>query len=139
MNKIIRFGVSLPEKLLKRFDKFIAREQYSSRSEAVRDLIREELVKQEWENSKSEITGTLTYVYDHHVRGLLNRITELQHSFQEIIISTQHIHIDHNNCLEIVAFRGNPQHARRLYNRMRSLKSVKHTAITMSSTGRGLA
>ena len=102
MSEIIRFGVSLEKNLLQRFDRLIRGKKYTNRSEAIRDLIRQEMVKKEWEEG-GEVAGAITFIYDHHKRDLLNRIMDLQHDYQKIIISTQHIHLDHDNCLEIVA------------------------------------
>ncbi|MBU4377446.1 MAG: nickel-responsive transcriptional regulator NikR, partial [Candidatus Omnitrophica bacterium] len=79
-----------------------------------------------------------TLIYDHHKRELLNKITDIQHHFQKIIISTQHIHLDHNNCLEIVAIKGNPKEAQKLADTLKSIKGVKHAILSMSSTGKGI-
>jgi len=135
MEKLIRFGVSLPQELLRKFDKFIREKKYSNRSKAIADLIRQELIKKEWEEGK-EIAGAITLVYNHHKRYLSNKITDIQHDFQKIIISTQHIHLDHNNCLEIIAIRCLAKEAQRLLDILRALKGVKHGALNMSSTGK---
>jgi len=135
MEKLIRFGVSLPQELLRKFDKFIREKKYSNRSKAIADLIRQELIKKEWEEGK-EIAGAITLVYNHHKRDLSNKITDIQHDFQKIIISTQHIHLDHNNCLEIIAIRCFAKEAQRLLDILRALKGVKHGALNMSSTGK---
>ena len=138
MTELVRFGVSLPKELLKRFDSLINTRSYTNRSEAFRDLIRQELIKKEWVEGK-EIAGAITLIYDHHKRELLNKITDVQHNFQKVIISTQHIHLDHNNCLEIVAIKGNPKEAERLTDNLKSIKGVKHATLSMSSTGRNIA
>ena len=137
MSKIFRFGVSLEKGLLDKFDQVIKKRNYTNRSEAFRDLIRQELVKKQWQEGK-EIAGAITFIYNHHKRELLNKITDVQHDFQRVIISTQHIHLDHNNCLEIIAIRGNPKDAQKLTNTLKSIKDVKHTTLSMSSTGRGI-
>ncbi len=137
MSKLIRFGVSLDQELLERFDKRIHSENYINRSEAIRDLIREDLVKREWKENK-EVTGTITLVYDHHKRELVNKLMDIQHDFQKLIISTQHIHLDHDNCLEIIAIKGNPREAQRLADTLKSTKGVKHTTFGMSSTGKDI-
>jgi len=134
MPTISRFGVSLDKDLLDKFDRLIRGKSYSNRSEAFRDLIRQELVKKEWHEGK-EVAGAINLIYDHHKRGLLNKITDLQHDFQALIISTQHIHLDHNNCLEIIAVKGNPKEVRKLSDRLISLKGVKHGTLSMSTTG----
>ncbi len=137
MAEIFRFGISLPRDLVSKFDDLIKEKQYTNRSKAFGDLIRQELIKREWKEGK-EIAGAITLIYDHHKRELLNRITDVQHDFQKVIISTQHIHLDHNNCLEIVAIKGSPKAAEKLTDSVKSIKGVKHVTLSMSSTGKGL-
>jgi CopG family nickel-responsive transcriptional regulator len=135
MAGLFRFGVSLDKSLLDKFDRYIKERNYSNRSEAFRDLIRQELIKKEW-NEGDDVAGAITLIYDHHRRDLLNKITDLQHDFQKIIISTQHIHLDHDNCLEIIAVRGKPKDVIRLADMLKSIKGVKHGTLSMSSTGK---
>ena len=137
MSELFRFGISLPKDLIDKFDRLIRERSYTNRSKAFGDLIRQELVKKEWMEGK-EIAGALTLIYDHHKRELLNKITDIQHDFQKIIISTQHIHLDHDNCLEIVAIKGNPREAQKLVDALKATKGVKHATLSMSSTGKGL-
>jgi len=134
MSGLVRFGVSLEEDLLRKFDQRIREKKYTNRSEALRDLIREDLVKKEWQENK-EVSGAITLIYDHHKRELLDKITDIQHDFQKLIISTQHIHLDHDNCLEIVAIRGKSKEAQQLAETLRAIKGVKHGTLSMSSTG----
>jgi len=138
MSGLVRFGVSLDKELLKKFDLYIKEKNYSNRSEAFRDLIRQELIKKEWETGK-DVAGAITLVYDHHQRELLNKITDLQHDFQGVIISTQHVHLDHDNCLEIVAVRGKPQEVRKLAETLKAIKGIKHGTLSMSSTGKNIS
>jgi CopG family nickel-responsive transcriptional regulator len=135
MSELIRFGVSLPKDLLERFDRRIREKKYTNRSEALRDLIREDLVRKEWQENKL-IAGAMILIYDHHKRELLDKIIDIQHDFQEIIISTQHVHLDHHNCLEIIALRGQSAQAQRLTDMLRALKGIKHAALSMSTTGK---
>jgi len=135
MSDLVRFGVSLDKSLLDRFDDLIRKKQYTNRSEALRDLIRSELVQREWQRG-SDVAGAITLVYDHHQRDVMSRVTDIQHAFQEAIISTQHIHLDHHNCLEIVAARGKAEKVRKLADALRSIKEVRHATLSMSSTGR---
>jgi len=137
MTGLFRFGISLPKDLIDKFDSLIRERSYTNRSKAFGDLIRQELVKKEWLEGK-EVAGAVTLIYDHHKRELLNKITDIQHDFQKIIISTQHIHLDHNNCLEIVAIKGNPKEAQKLTDSLKSIKGVKHATLSMSSTGKGI-
>ena len=134
MSDLFRFGVSLDKTLLDKFDRYIRERNYSNRSEAFRDLIRQELIKKEWQEGH-DVAGAITLIYDHHRKDLLNKITDLQHDFQQVIISTQHIHLDHDNCLEIVAVRGQPREVTKLADMMKSIKGVKHCTLSMSSTG----
>ena len=138
MSGLVRFGVSLDSELLRKFDDLIREKNYSNRSEALRDLIRQELVSKEWEVGE-EVAGAITLIYDHHHRELLNKVTDLQHDFQDVIISTQHVHLDHNNCLEIVAVRGQPGGVRKLAEMLRSIKGIKHCTLSMSSTGKNIS
>ena len=137
MAKVVRFGVSLDGELLEKFDRFIKEKSYINRSEAFRDLIRQELVKKQWDTD-AEVAGAITLIYDHHHRELLNKITDLQHDFQHLIISTQHVHLDHDNCLEIVAVRGKAREVQRLAEMLKAIKGIKHGTLSMSSTGRGI-
>jgi len=135
MSELVRFGVSLEKALLDRFDVLIREKQYTNRSEALRDLIRRELVQKEWQGG-SDVAGAITLIYDHHKRDVMSRVTDTQHEFQEVIISTQHIHLDHHNCLEIVAARGKAEEVQKLADALRSIKGVRHATLSMSSTGR---
>ena len=138
MEKLARFGVSLDGKLLELFDRAIESRGYTSRSEAIRDLIRADLVTREWEESK-EVVGVIMLVYDHHRRQLQEAVTELQHRHLEEIISTQHVHLDHNNCLEVVIVRGRSGPVRELAGRLQALRGVKHCSLSMSTTGSGIS
>ena len=137
MSKVPRFGVSLDKDLLDKFDLLIKNKNYSNRSEAFRDLIREELVKKEWQEGK-EVAGAITLVYDHHKRKLLNNLTDMQHDFQKLIISTQHIHLDHDNCLEIIAVKGSTKDIQKLSNTLKSIKGVKYGTLSMSTIGKDI-
>jgi CopG family nickel-responsive transcriptional regulator len=134
MPKLIRFGVSLEKELSDKFDRLIREKKYTNRSEAIRDLIREDLIKKQWQEGQ-EIAGTITMIYDHHKRELVNKLMDIQHDFGGIIISTQHIHLDHHNCLEILAVKGRPRQAQELADTLKAVKWVKHTTLSMSSTG----
>lgn len=137
MSDLIRFGVSLDKRLLDKFDELIHQRSYTNRSEALRDLIRQELVKKEWEDDQ-EVAGAITYVYDHHQRDLLYKLTTIQHDHQNTILSTQHIHLDHDNCLEIVAVKGQAAQVQALAFELRSIKGVHHGTLSMTSTGKDI-
>ncbi len=135
MLRLCRFGVSLEKELLDKFDRLIRKRNYTNRSEAFRDLIRQELVKKEWRENK-EIAGAITLIYNHHKRELVNKLMDIQHGFQKVIVSTQHIHLDDHNCLEIIAVKGVPMEAQKLADTLKSVKGVKHGTLSMASTGK---
>lgn len=132
---LTRFGVSLDKDLLEKFDRLIEKKNYTNRSEAFRDLIRQELVKKEWEEGE-DVAGTITIIYDHHQRELVTKLMDIQHDCGKNIISTQHIHIDHHNCMEIIAVRGSAKDTQKLADTLKSVKGVKHSTLGMSSTGK---
>ncbi|HAJ79363.1 MAG TPA: nickel-responsive transcriptional regulator NikR [Fibrobacteres bacterium] len=134
MSNLYRFGVSLEKDLIKEFDRHILEKSYKNRSEAIRDLIRAELVKKQWQGN-NEVAGAITMSYDHHKRDLVNKLVDIQHDFQKTIISTQHIHIDHFNCLEILAVKGKAKDVEKLASMLKSQIGVKHVALSMSTTG----
>jgi CopG family transcriptional regulator, nickel-responsive regulator len=136
--KLVRFGVSLPEELHRKFDRHIELAEYSNRSEAIRDLIRNELVQKEWLEGEVDVAGTITVVYDHHTRGLTSSLVRLQHDFHDTILSTQHIHLDHDNCLEVIIVRGKAGNVRKLADRLKSTRGVKHCRLTATTTGKNL-
>ncbi|MBM3312647.1 MAG: nickel-responsive transcriptional regulator NikR [Candidatus Aminicenantes bacterium] len=137
MGRIVRFGVSLEAGLLAKFDALLRGRGSASRSEGFRDLIRRELVSHEWLGS-GEVAGAVTLIYDHHRKDLMSRVTDIQHDYHHLILSAQHIHLDHDHCLEIIAVKGKPGDVRRLADALRAIKGVKHGTLSMSTTGRGL-
>ncbi|MBT9173853.1 MAG: putative nickel-responsive regulator [Syntrophomonadaceae bacterium] len=138
MSRLVRFGISMDEQLLAMFDKQIVSQGYATRSEAVRDLIRNRLVEQEWEDEEQEVAGTITLIYDHHVRGLGSLLTELQHHSHDLILSATHVHLDHHNCLEVLIIKGQSGKVRQVADRLIGVKGVKHGKLTITSTGRKL-
>ena len=132
MSKLVRFGVSLESGLLKDFDRHIKATEYKNRSEAIRDLIREGFVKKEWSENKV-VAGAIILVYDHHKRELVNKLTDIQHDFHSLIISSQHIHLDHNNCLETIVVKGKAKEIETLANKLRSAKGVKYGTLTAAT------
>lgn len=135
MGQTIRFGVSLDSELLEKFDALCEERCYQTRSEAIRDLIRNTLVQKEWEDTDKEIAGTLTLVYDHHKSDLAQRLTEMQHEAHNIILSSLHVHLDHYNCLEVLILRGPGEVVRNLGQKLISTKGVKHGKLTLTTTG----
>lgn len=137
MTELVRFGVSIDQQLLHRFDQAIATTGYTNRSEAIRDIVRNYLVEQEWASSEGEVAGTITLLYDHHSGNLTAALNELQHQYFRQIISSIHVHLDPDNCLETVVVRGNPDELKDIAGRLISIKGVKHGRLTLSSTGKG--
>ena len=136
--EIVRFGVSMEKSLLKSFDELILRKGYTNRSEAVRDLIRDRLVEEEWRGGEKEMIGTITLVYNHHTRGLSDTLTDLQHHFHDLIISTMHLHLDEENCLEVLAVKGRADKIKAIADKLISVRGVKHGKLTMTTTGKEL-
>jgi CopG family nickel-responsive transcriptional regulator len=137
MPEIARFGVSIPNSLLTNFDHLIQQKGYENRSEAIRDLIRDRLVKQEWESNK-ETVGTITIVYNHHTRELSKVLTNLQHEFYKAIISTLHVHLDQHNCLELLVVKGKGNELKKMSDRLIETKGVKHGNLSLTTTGKNL-
>jgi len=133
MGKLSRFGVSIDSDLLDRFDSFIKDKGYENRSEALRDLIRDRLVDSVVVGGNGSVVGTVTLIYDHHTRLLPEKLTDLQHEHHEIIISTLHAHLDHENCLEVIVLRGKSRDVQKLADRLISTKGVWHGRLVMSS------
>ncbi|HDQ41757.1 MAG TPA: nickel-responsive transcriptional regulator NikR [Desulfonatronum sp.] len=138
MGKTIRFGVSLDSDLLEKFDALCDERSYQTRSEAIRDLIRNMLIQKEWENVQGETAGTLSMVFDHHQSDLAQKLTELQHDYLDIIVASLHVHLDHNNCMEILVLRGIGERLRDLGQKLTSTKGVKHGKLTLTTTGKNL-
>ncbi|RJS90930.1 nickel-responsive transcriptional regulator NikR [Candidatus Bathyarchaeota archaeon] len=135
MAKTVRFSISISPDLLERFDQAIRERAYKNRSKAIRDLIVNFIVEREWEKSEREVMGSLTILYNHDVRGLIEKLLDIQHDHRENIISTMHTHIDEHNCMEILALRGYPSEIKKIADKILSCKGVKHGRLVMSITG----
>ena len=133
-----RFSVSLEEELFVEFGRYLERHGYRNRSEAVRDLIRKALVRQEWD-SDQPVVGVITLVFDHHRPQLQERLTAIEHEHHHLITSTTHVHMDHHNCLEVAIVKGRASEVQRLARALVTLRGVKDGSLTMSSTGGNLA
>jgi CopG family transcriptional regulator, nickel-responsive regulator len=129
----IRFSVSLPRPLLDELDRRVVGKGYASRSELVRDLIRERLVEETWEKGDEEVAGVLTIVYDHHQRELNQHILDIQHRDLVHVVATTHVHLDHHNCLETIIIRGKPAQIEQLSQEIRGLKGVRFSDLTRAS------
>lgn len=132
-----RFSISLEESLLDKFDRYILAHQYDNRSEAIRDLIRKSYVKKEWQADK-QVMGVITLIYDHHQPKLQEKVTVAQHDFHHHIVSTTHVHMDHDNCMEVIIVRGQAGEIQELANRLIALRGIRDGNLAMSSTGKAL-
>lgn len=135
MSQLTRIGVAIDEDLLESFDALIHSRGYKNRSEAFRDLIREQLVEKAAAAPDQEVVGSLTLVYDHHVRMLSERLLDLQHDHHEEILSTLHVHLDHDNCLEVMLIRGAAERVNSIADQLISTKGVRHGKLTIASAG----
>ncbi len=138
METVERFGVSMNAQLLDSFDRLIAEQGYSNRSEALRDIIRNYMIESQWESGDVDVIGTVTIVFDHHTRDLSDTLTDLQHDHHDEIICTTHVHLDHHNCLETVVMKGKAGNVRSIAERLISTRGVKHGKLVCTTTGKDL-
>jgi CopG family nickel-responsive transcriptional regulator len=138
MSELVRIGVAIDSDLLAKFDGLIAGRGYQNRSEAFRDMIREELVKKAWASPDSDVIGTVTMVYDHHVRMLSDKLIEMQHEHHDLVLSSLHVHLDHHNCLEVLVVRGKAEKVQQLADALISTKGVRHGQLTITTSGQEL-
>lgn len=131
---LCRIGVAIDADLLDKFDRRIERRGYANRSEAFRDLIRDDLIAEHAESPSKPVVGTLTLIYDHHVRMLNEKLTDMQHEHHHAIISALHVHLDHDNCLEVLVLKGKSGDVRAIADRLISTKGVKHGRLTVTTT-----
>lgn len=133
MSDIARFSVSVEEELLEQFDRFCKEEHFATRSEAVRQLIREKLTRRAWESDTREVAGTLTLVYDHHRPQLRDRLMELQHDNTDLVVSTLHAHLSHDVCLEVIVLRGPASRLQKIASQLRGMKGIFKGELVMAS------
>ena len=137
MGKLVRLSLSLDEKLVERFDRQIAEDKCPTRSKAIGDLIRESFARRDWIRGKST-AGAILMVYDHHKRNLLSRLTNAQHEHHHLVIATQHFHLDHDNCIEIVVVRGKPVEIETLYRKLNAIKGIEYCTLAAATTGKSI-
>jgi CopG family transcriptional regulator, nickel-responsive regulator len=130
-----RVSASLPSKLLRDFDAMAQRKGYRNRSLALAGLMREQLVEELQERDTKEIAGVITLVFDHHKRNLQGSLTSLAHDHSKLIIATLHVHLDHDNCLEVIVARGQAWSLKKLADALITAKGVKHGRLTVTTTG----
>ncbi len=135
----VRFTVSVPGALAKQLDKMVREKGYDCRSLAVADLIRAGLVEHYQNYGDREIAGTITLVYDHHKQHVQAALTDIQHDHHDIILSTLHVHLDHNNCLEVLAVRGKAKTVKKIADELTAARGVKHGKLTVTSSGKDIS
>lgn len=137
MNKraLCRFSVSMPEELVQQFDEMAEEKGFSNRSQALSSVVRDALVEYHGQCGTPEIAGTITLVYDHHTRNIQMTLTEVQHDHGDLIIAAMHVHLDHQNCMEVLAVRGEAQAVKSMADHLITTKGIKHGRLTMTTTG----
>ena len=138
MAEMTRFGVSMEQGLLERFDGWVNRHGWANRSEAIRDLVRDRLVQERWKAKGENVVATLTFVYDHHTADLQTRLTRLQHHFKGKVLSSLHVHLDHHNCIEVLVMRGRAPDIQKLAGTILGTRGVKHGQLVLGTLGTGL-
>lgn len=138
MSDLERHTVAIPRPLFAAFDKRNKRKGYKNRSEAIRDLIREALVEEEWADPDARVAATATIVYDHHTPALTAKLTGVQHQYGELIVSAMHVHLDHHTCLEVLVLRGKVREVRKLADALACIKGVKHAQLALTAEGKTL-
>jgi len=137
VSDIIRFSVSMEGDLLELFDKYCQQEQFATRSEAVRQLIRDTLMRRSWESGVEEVAGSLTLLYDHHRSQLRDQLVQLQHDHTDLIVSTLHAHLTHDDCMEVIVLRGPAGKLQQIASRLKGLKGIYKGELVMASSEPG--
>lgn len=137
--KLCRFSISMETSLVEQLDGMVADKGFANRSQAVSDMVRTHLVEHRGRTQNHDIAGTITLVYDHHRRNIQALLTDIQHDHQDLIISGLHVHLDHHNCMEVLAVRGRAGAVQQLADRLTSAKGVKHGKLTVTTTGKEFA
>lgn len=138
MSELERCTITIDGRLLKRFDALLERKGYSSRSEGLRDLVRDTLVQDDWGSASAKVVATVTIVYNHHQRELAERLDHLQHHHTAIVVSKTHVHLDEDNCLEVIILRGKSAQVRALAERLIAVRGVKHGKVVWTTAGQGV-
>ena len=137
MSTITRISISIEENVIQQFDDLTQRQGFPTRSEAIKHLIRSALVQQQWKQG-DVIAGVITLIYDHHKSRLTQKIVEAQHDFGDLVICSQHAHLDHHNCMENIIVRGRVEQIQQLHRALSAIKGMKHTVLSMTTTGHGM-
>jgi CopG family nickel-responsive transcriptional regulator len=132
MSRVARFSVSIEPELLEKFNSMLEEKGYANRSEAVRDLIREKIVEEKWKKG-GNVIGSLTLVYDHEVRGVADKLTDLQHVYSENVVSSMHVHLSERSCMEILVIKGDAAVVKKISEELLSSRGVKHGKLVVTS------
>ena len=135
---LTRFGVSMEPGLARSFDRLIKDKGYANRSEAIRDLVRDNLVQRQWAAGEGEAVGTVNLVFDHHEGDVTERLNSIEHDNLKLIVSTLHVHLDRHHCLEVLVLRGSPSDITSVANLLISARGVKHGKLTVAASGKEL-
>ncbi|MDD5132078.1 MAG: nickel-responsive transcriptional regulator NikR [bacterium] len=131
MPGLVRFGIAIEKEILTKFDALVRSKSYPTRSKAILNLIRQEIMSGELSNDSAEVVGSIDLVYDHHKRQLLNKITDIQHDYQKIILASQHMHLDHNRCYEIIVVKGEKKSVEQLASKIKATKGVDISSLRL--------
>jgi CopG family transcriptional regulator, nickel-responsive regulator len=135
MTDLTRLSFSIENTLFNKLEKLVKDKGYNNRSEFIRDMIRDQLVTQEWNNNQQEVVGTITLIYDHHKRELSNKLTEVQHSHHEVVLTSTHVHLTKEICAEMIMVKGSPKQVKTLSDTLKQQRGVLHSGLIMGSTG----
>ncbi|MCK4342968.1 MAG: nickel-responsive transcriptional regulator NikR [Phycisphaerae bacterium] len=138
MSELVRLSISLEKSLHQQLERLVKKSRYTNRSEFVRDLIRQQLVEDQWADKRQEVIGTITIIYDHHARQLAEKLVDIQHDHHDNVLATTHVHLSHDLCAEMIMVRGGADRIRRIADQLRRQRGVLHTELAMSSTGKRL-
>jgi CopG family nickel-responsive transcriptional regulator len=132
--ELVRFSVSLEEDLLEEFDRYCSENHFATRSDAIRQLLRDTLTAHAWESDAKDAAATLTLVYDHHRTQLADRLLEIQHQHTDVVVASSHVHLDHNNCLEVIFLRGRSRTLQDIASQLKGLKGIRKGQLVIAST-----
>ncbi|MCF7790518.1 MAG: nickel-responsive transcriptional regulator NikR [Victivallales bacterium] len=135
MPSLTRLSFSIEDSLFNKLDKMVRESGYANRSEFIRDMIRDQIVAEEWRDNQDETVGTITLIYDHKRRELSEKLTDLQHSSHNIVLASTHVHLTHEICAEMIMVKGNPKEVKHLSDKLKQQKGVLHSGLIMGTTG----
>jgi CopG family nickel-responsive transcriptional regulator len=134
VDELVRFSVSLEADLLEQFDRYCGENHFATRSEAIRQLLRQALTAHAWDSDTRDAAATLTLVYDHHRTQLSDRLLEIQHQHTEAVVASSHVHLDHNNCMEVIFLRGRSRSLRQIAGQLSGLKGIRKAELVVANT-----